>query len=246
MSTLRSIERRLYVRRQMDRDLASQAVVGTGEVPRHMEWNGIWTGYMTFAGVAIILLSFVLAIGFSSLNPFSAGSWRSVGGGVMGWSVVVILIATWLGCWVAARTPKTTKKHGMMKGITLWAMILLTILLVVGWVASTTIGAVSSAATVPVAAAAAPAAPAAALPPAAAAPGTPAATAPTATAPTQGALAGAAQKAGAVTKHVGGNLMWGLFWIALIGLGLALFAGAVGGGGISFRRSNRPTNQPAA
>lgn len=247
MSTVRSIERRLYVRRQIDREVASQVAVAGAEVPRHMEWNGIWTGYMTFAGVAIILLSFVLAVGFSSLNPFSAASWRSVGGGVLGWSVVMVLIATWLGCWVAARTPRTTKKHGMMKGITLWAMILLTVVLLVGWVASTTIGAVASATNIPVAAAVAPtttapgalAPGAAATPPAAAAPGT-------AATPTQGALSKAATTAGATTKHVAGNLMWGLFWIALIGLGLALFAGAVGGGGISLRRTPRTVNPPAA
>ncbi|MGH9414703.1 MAG: hypothetical protein ACRD0Y_13315 [Terriglobales bacterium] len=220
--------------------MASQVAVAPGEVPRHMEWNGIWTGYMTFAGVAIILLSFVLAVGFSSLNPFSAASWRGVGGGVLGWSVVMVLIATWLGCWVAARTPRTTRKHGMMRGITLWGMILLTVLLVVGFVASATISAVASATNVPVAAAAPaatlPGAPAAAVPPAAA-------TAPGAVAPaTRGALAGAAQSAAAATKHVGGNLMWGFFWIALIGLGLALFAGAVGGGGINFRRTARPTS----
>ncbi|MGH9475273.1 MAG: hypothetical protein ACRD1C_02950 [Terriglobales bacterium] len=234
MSTVRSIERRLYVRREVDRDIAPRAVVAGAEVPRHMEWNGIWTGYMTFVGVAIILLSFILAVGFSSLNPFSATSWRSVGGGVLGWSVVMVLIATWLGCWVAARTPRTTKRHGMMKGITLWAMILLTVVLVVGWVASTTLSAVASAASGPVAAATAPAA---TVPP----------TAPGAAAPTQGALSSVAGKAGATTKHVGGNLMWGLFWIALIGLGLALFAGAVGGGGISLRRNPRTVvNPPAA
>lgn len=212
-----------------------------------MEWNGIWTGYMTFAGVALILLSFVLAVGFSSLNPFSAASWRSVGGGVLGWSVVVVLIATWLGCWVAARTPRTTKKHGMMRGITLWGMILLTVLLVVGWVASTALGAVASATTVPAVAAAAP--PAAAAPGAGATAAVPPAAAAGAVAPGQhGALAAAATNAGAATKHVGGKLMWGFFWIALIGLGLALFAGAIGGGGISFRRGAAPrlTNEPAA
>lgn len=244
MSTLRSIERRLYVRRQVDRDMASQAVVATGEVPRHMEWNGIWTGYMTFAGVAIILLSFVLAIGFSSVNPFSATSWRSVGGGVLGWSVVVVLIATWLGCWVAARTPRTTKRHGMMRGITLWGMILLTILLVVGWVATTTVSAVASATNVPATTAAATATAPGATAPAAAAPGATAAAPAAATPAQRGALTTAAQNAGAATTHVAGNLMWGFFLIALIGLGLALFAGAVGGGGISLRRGPRASNPP--
>ncbi|MGH9394702.1 MAG: hypothetical protein ACRD1E_11075, partial [Terriglobales bacterium] len=137
MSTVRSIERRLYVRRQLDRDLASQAAVGGGEIPRHMDWNGVWTGYMTFAGVSILLLSFVFGVGFSSLNPLESSSWSGVGTGTMAWSVVMILIATFLGAWVAGRTPRTSKKHGMMRGITLWGMILLTVLVVAGWVGST-------------------------------------------------------------------------------------------------------------
>jgi len=274
MSTVRSIERRLYVRRQADRDIASQVAVAGGEVPRHMEWNGIWTGYMVFAGVGILLLSFVLGIGFSSLNPLNASSWRSVGGGTLGWAVVMLLISVFLGAWVAGRTPRTTKKHGMMRGVTLWGMVLVTCLLAIGWVAGTAVSAAGS-----VASSVAPVATSnganvqavlqrngititnaqatsisnqmmagdqnAAATALAADAGIPVARANTILGEVNSPVAGAAQGAGTATKNVGGNLSWGLFWISLIGLGVALLGGAVGGGGVSLRRSHRPTNQPA-
>jgi hypothetical protein len=274
MSTVRSIERRLYVRRQADRDIASQVAVAGGEVPRHMEWNGVWAGYMMFVGVGILLLSLVFGIGFSSLNPLNASSWRAVGGGTMGWAVVALLISTFLGAWVAGRTPRTTKRHGMMRGVTLWGMIMLTCVLAIGWVAGTAVSAAGS-----VASSVAPAvtsnganvqavlqrngititnaqatsianqltagdqnAAAAAL---AADAGIPVARASSLLGEVNTPMAGAAQGAGTATKNVGGNLSWGLFWISLIGLGVALLGGSAGGGGVSLRRPNRPTNQPA-
>lgn len=274
MSTVRSIERRLYVRRQADRDIASSAAVAGSESLRHMEWNGVWTGYMTFAGVAILLLAFVFGIGFSSLNPLSRASWASVGGGTMAWAVVVVLIATFLGAWVAGRTPRTTKQHGMMRGITLWGLILLSVLLVAGWVAGTAVSAASGAAPALGAVAGNGAARiegvlqtngitgvsnaqattintelmagdhAAAAATLSAAAGIPTARANTILNQVAAPVGNAATTAGEAVKHGGGSLSWGLFWIALIGLGCALFGGAVGGGGLMVRR-RPPANQAA-
>lgn len=273
MSTVRSIERRLYVRRQADRDLASQVAVAGGEVPRHMEWNGIWTGYMVFAGVGILLFSFVLGVGFSSLDPLAASSWRSVGGGTMAWSVVALLIATFVGAWVAGRTPRTTRQHGMMRGVTLWGLILLTCLLMIGWVGGTAMTAASSVA--------GNLAPAAALSntgqlsttlqnngikisdaqtlgiasqlTAGNQTGAAASLASAAAIPVDRASSilnqvsgpGLGRGAGTTTRNVGGNLSWGIFWISLIGLACALLGGAMGGGGVSLRRPLGPGNQPA-
>ena len=273
MSTVRSIERRLYVRRQLDRDLAAQAAVSVAEVPRHMEWNGIWTGYMTFAGVAIILLSFVLAVGFSSLNPLSAASWAGVGRGTAVWSAIMVLIATFLGCWVAGRTPRTTKKHGMMRGITLWGMILLTVLFAAGWVGTTAASAAGSVA----GAAITPSTGVSAMQGVLQSNGVTVTRAQATTISTQllagdraGAantlasdanisnaranqilgqvtspVGGAATSAGQAVKTGGASISWGIFWIALIGLGCALLGGAMGGGGVNLRR-NRAAPLPAA
>jgi hypothetical protein len=274
MSTVRSIERRLYVRRQADRDMASQAAVVSGEAPRHMEWNGVWSGYLAFVGFAVLLLSFVWGIGFASLNPVRGSSWADVGGGTLAWSVVMILIATVIGAWVAGRTPRTSRQHGMMRGVVLWGMILATMLLVMGWTAGTAVSAAANFA--------GPAAGAVGANHAAAvqstlaangvnitnaqataianqlmagdrtgAAGTLAADANLTTTRADTLLsqvpapaAGAAGTAANAVQQGGGRAAWGLFWIALIGLGCALVGGAAGGGGLQ-RRALRPTSQPA-
>ncbi|HVB41044.1 MAG TPA: hypothetical protein VNE83_09100 [Terriglobales bacterium] len=266
MSTVRSIERRLYVRRQMDRDMAATAAVAGGEVPQHMEWSGIWTGYMTFAGVAILLLSFVFGIGFSSLNPYQRASWTGVGSGTMIWSGIAILIATFLGAWVSGRTPRTSRRHGMMRGVTLWGLILLSLLLVAGSMAGSAVAAGTT-----VAGSALSAAPAAGVSAlmgvlqsnginvtqqqaaaistrlvAGDRAGATAALASDANISNARAdtvlgqvvepAAGAVTTAGEAVKVGGTSISWGIFWIALIGLGCAVLGGGMGGSSLMPRR----------
>lgn len=275
MSTVRSIERRLYVRRQLDRDLASQAAVAGGEVPRHMEWNGVWTGYMTFAGAGVLLLSFVFGVGFSSLNPLEASSWSGVGTGTSAWSAVALLISLFLGAWVSGRTPRTTKRHGMMRGVTLWGMVLITAVLIVGWAAGTAVQATSGLASGAVSAVSGNRAAsiqgvlqsnginitnaqATAISSQlmtgdkAGAASTLASDANISTTRASDILGqvttpvtGAATMAGQAVKQGAGSLSWGMFWIALIGLGVALLGGAVGGGGLDIRRPLHLGNRPA-
>ncbi|HXR96226.1 MAG TPA: hypothetical protein VN709_00135 [Terriglobales bacterium] len=271
MSTVRSIDRRLYVRRQLDREApVNRAGLAGAEVPRHMEWNGVWTGYMTFAGLAILLTSFVFGVGFSSLNPMQASSWSGAGGGVAVWSVIVVLISLFFGAWVAGRTPRTSKRHGMMRGITLWGMVLLTTLLLVGWVAGTAVSAAggiagsglgtavnttatalqgqlqSSGINVTQAQATTIAGQLAAGDRSGAAntlandANISTARANSALAPVSGATSGVASTAATGVKKGGASLSWGIFWIALIGLGCALLGGAVGGGGMALRRPAAP------
>lgn len=149
MSTIRNIERRMFIRRQTDRDLAGSASAGVAAPrPGHraLEWNGIWAGYLIWAGVEVILLGLVLGIGFSSLNPLRASSWAGVGRGVVIWAAIVTFIATYIGSWVAGRTPMTTKGHGIAKGIVLWGMIMLSMVLIVGWVAGQAVNVAAGAA----------------------------------------------------------------------------------------------------
>lgn len=136
MSTVRNIERRMFIRRQLDRDLQT---AGTAAAPTAREWgvdwNGIWAGYMVWVGVEVVLLSLVLGIGFSSVNPLLASSWAGMGRGVVIWAVIVTLISTFIGAWVAGRTPAATRRRGIAKGVTLWGLIVLSVIMVVGWAA---------------------------------------------------------------------------------------------------------------
>lgn len=147
MSTVRNIERRMFIRRQADRDLQTAGAQAPRQHERGVEWNGIWSGYLVWAGVEAILLFLVLGIGFSSLNPLRASSWAGVGKGVVIWAAIMTFIATYIGSWVAGRTPHTTtKRHGIAKAITLWGMIVLSAVLIVGWVASQAVTAAAGAA----------------------------------------------------------------------------------------------------
>ncbi|MGH9480516.1 MAG: hypothetical protein ACRD1L_00340 [Terriglobales bacterium] len=281
MGTVRSIERRLYVRRNSDRNLAEQsgAAPSAGEVRAvgAMEWGGIWAGYMTFAGAAILLLALVFGVGFSTLNPLNSASWVGAGAGTLVWGVVVVLIATFLGAWVAARTPPTTRRHGMMRGVTLWGLILLSDLLLFGWVTGTALSATTGVAGVALNSASnssaarvtsvleangvagvnsTQAATISSLLLAGDRDGAVNALAADANLSTARAAAilgqvtapagAAASRAGTALRLGGRTLSWGLFWTALIGLGCALFGGAMGGGGAKLEqvRMNLPRTGP--
>ncbi|MGH8378664.1 MAG: hypothetical protein ACRER7_06895, partial [Gammaproteobacteria bacterium] len=87
MSTVRNIERRMFIRRQTDRDIQNQGAgvaggAGVGATAMaagagahgwrlaSIEWNGIWAGFMVWIGVETLLMFLVLGIGFSRVNPF--------------------------------------------------------------------------------------------------------------------------------------------------------------------------------
>lgn len=268
MSTVRSIERRLYVRRQSDRDLGSQVATSGTEVPRHMDWNGVWTGYMAFVGFSVLLLAFVFGVGFSSLNPLAGSSWAGAGTGTLVWSGIVGLIALFIGAWVAGRTPHTTRQHGMMRGVMLWGLAMLSTLLLVGWLAGTALAATTGVAGAALGSAsnisagrvtsvlqqngitgvtADQASTISSQLMAGDQSGAASSLANEANISTDRAntilgqvgapVAGAASTAGRAVQHGGASLSWGLFWMALIGLGVSLLGGAMGGGGVDLRRS---------
>lgn len=149
MGTVRNIERRMYVRRQADRELQAGAERGAAvaEVPGRFSWSGIWGGYLTFIGVTTLLLFFVMGIGFSNVNPLDVNSWQSVGGGVAVWSAIVLIIAAFIGAWAAARGPKTlNRSEGIKRGVVLWGLIMTTLLLVFGWMAGKAVNVAATAA----------------------------------------------------------------------------------------------------
>lgn len=275
MGTVRSIERRMYVRRQADREMQAAQGVAVAEAPGRFSWSGIWGGYLTFIGFASLFLFFVLGVGFSSVSPLNVNSWQSVGGGVAVWSVIVLLIATFIGAWQAARGPKAlTRREGIKRGVVLWGLIMATTLLTFGWVAGK---AVTAAATTAGGAAAAIAPAMQQAVPAtiqitlqrngvtvtqvqataisnrlaagdragaattlSQAAGISTARANALLGEITGPVTGQARTAGrgaAQGAAAGGSkVAWGAFWLSLIGLGVAILGGAVGSGGMTFRR----------
>lgn len=271
MGTVRSIERRMYVRRQADRDLQAGQGIAVAEIPGRFSWSGIWGGYLTFIGFGSLLLFFVLGIGFSSVNPLNVSSWQSVGGGVAVWGVIMLLIATFIGAWQSARGPKAvTRREGIKRGVVLWGLIMATMLLIFGWMAgkavtaaASTAGAVGSAA-VPTLQQTTPATVmttlqrngitisqaqattistdltagnrAAAATTLSQTAGISTARADTLLNQMTGPAGGAAGTAGRTAATGGSMVAWGAFWLSLIGLGVAILGGAIGSGGVTFRR----------
>lgn len=219
MSTVRSIERRLYVRRQDDRDLRTgHGVAGLQSVVVG-PWNGLWQGYMVMLGVAILLVSLTMGIGLSTVTATSGTSWLHMGRGVTIWSIISVLIALFVGSWVAARGPANpSHSHGIARGITLWGMTMGTLLALVLWLGSMAATAAATAAAGAANVAANVAANAA------------------------NNINGAA--AGSVASHAGSSVAWGVFWLTLIGLGVSIFGGAIGSGGPP-RRKGEPAPAPA-
>lgn len=278
MGTVRSIERRMYVRRQADREMQAGRGVALAEAPGRFSWSGIWGGYLTFIGIGTLLLFFVMGIGFSNVNPLDVNSWQSVGGGVAVWSAIVLIISAFIGAWAAARGPKAlTRSEGIKRGVVLWGLIMTSLLLVFGWmagkvanVAATTAGGAAAAAA-PLMQQAAPATIQSTL----ARNGvtvTEAQATAISTRLTAGDRAGAAtalsQAAGVSTTRAnalldqitgpvtgqartagreaargaatgGTAIAWGGFWLALITLGATILGGAIGSGGVAFRRGTQ-------
>lgn len=144
MSTVRSIERRIFQRRQLDREMHAFGESRTAIRVRGVEWNGVWAGFLVFVGLGMLLMFLVLGIGFSSVNPLNGASWASMGSGVAIWSVIALLISTFVGALVAGQTPPASRRHGMMKGLVLWGLVMLSTLLMAGWLAGHALTAAAS------------------------------------------------------------------------------------------------------
>ncbi|MGH9542127.1 MAG: hypothetical protein ACRD2H_09625 [Terriglobales bacterium] len=140
MSTVRNIERRTFARRQVDREWQdARSVTTTAAAPeRGIQWNGVWNGYMMWIGSEAILLALVLGFGMGNRNPLHAASWSASGKATMVWAIIVTWIATFIGGWVAGRTPPTTvKRHGVAKALALWGLVELTAIVAISLVAVT-------------------------------------------------------------------------------------------------------------
>ncbi|HZT72375.1 MAG TPA: hypothetical protein VE996_01860 [Terriglobales bacterium] len=137
MSTVRNIDRRTFVRRQTDQ-MASESAPGLAAAPdRSIQWNGVWTGYLIWAGCEAILLALVLGLGMGDRDPLQAASWGAAGKATIVWAIIITWIATFIGCWMAARTPNS--RNGRSKALTLWGLIELTLLVAIGAIGLTSV-----------------------------------------------------------------------------------------------------------
>ncbi|MBN9688027.1 MULTISPECIES: hypothetical protein [unclassified Corallococcus] len=108
-----------------------------------LSWGAIFGGTFVALGVWILLYTLGLALGLSSVNPADASSAKSAGIFTGIWSVIVPLVALFVGGVVAARSAGIVDKAGgAMHGAVLWGLTTLLGVMLVGMLVSNVVGAV--------------------------------------------------------------------------------------------------------
>jgi hypothetical protein len=86
-------------------------------------WGAIIGGTVTALGLWILLYSFGLAVGLSSLNPGNPGSARPAGIFTGVWALIAPLIALFIGGWVAGRGASVRARGaGATHGLVMWGL----------------------------------------------------------------------------------------------------------------------------
>lgn len=114
-------------------------------VPFKLSWGAIFGGTFVALGVWILLYSLGLALGLSAVDPNDPGSAKSAGIGTGIYSLIVPLIALFIGGLVASRTAGVVDKMGgALHGAVLWGLTTLVGVVVMGMAISSLMGAVFS------------------------------------------------------------------------------------------------------
>jgi hypothetical protein len=88
-----------------------------------LSWGAIFGGAVTALGLWILLYSFGLAVGLSSLDPSNPGSARGSGIFTGVWALFAPLVALFVGGWVAARGSSVfTRGQGASHGLVMWGL----------------------------------------------------------------------------------------------------------------------------
>ncbi|MFP2903043.1 hypothetical protein [Corallococcus sp. 4LFB] len=108
-----------------------------------LSWGAIFGGTFVALGVWILLYTLGLALGLSSVDPSDAGSAKSAGIFTGIWSVIVPLVALFVGGMVAARSAGIVDKAGgALHGAVLWGLTTLLGVFMVSMLLSNVLGAV--------------------------------------------------------------------------------------------------------
>lgn len=103
-------------------DIERTAVVDV--VHPSMNWGAIIAGWLVAVGIAFMMYVAGLAMGFSALDPYDAGTTAKViGAGTCAWLVltwvVSLLVGSMFAGWFDGRDDQTT---GVLHGVTVWGL----------------------------------------------------------------------------------------------------------------------------
>jgi hypothetical protein len=105
-----------------------------------VSWGGIWGGVLVAVGVLILLSALGLAVGISAANPGETGA-GTLGAAAGIWAGISLLIALFVGGWVATRVGAITDRTtGFFEGSLVWVLSLL----LMAWAATSGISTLAS------------------------------------------------------------------------------------------------------
>lgn len=133
----------------MERRVEETQVMGPGfaqAIVGRFSWGAVWAGMFTSVGVWFLLHLLGLGIGLVAIDPNRPGSLRSIGIGAGVWSLIIPLIALFIGGIVAGRgAGPATRGHGAIHGVVLWAVTTVLSVLAVFWIVGSVVGGVARA-----------------------------------------------------------------------------------------------------
>jgi hypothetical protein len=92
-------------------------------LPGKVSWGAIFAGAVAALGIWILLYTFGLAVGLSTIDPQSSGSLKGSGLFTGIWSIVSPLVALFVGGMVAGRGAGTqTRASGGVHGLVVWGL----------------------------------------------------------------------------------------------------------------------------
>lgn len=89
-----------------------------------MRWGAVFAGWLVATGIALLLYSFGLAIGFSAVDPHnSATVARGLSAGAFVWMVLTWAAALWTGGMFASWFDgRNDTEMGVVRGLTVWGL----------------------------------------------------------------------------------------------------------------------------
>ena len=113
-------------------EIRKQVVLSSGGVQgMRVAWGGVWSGFLFSLGIFLLLTVLGMAIGISAvgIGTSDGASARSLGVGAAVWGAVTLLIALFVGGWVATRAGMVHDgATGMIEGVLIWVLSILTLI----------------------------------------------------------------------------------------------------------------------
>ena len=104
-----------------------------------VSWGAIFAGAAVALVASVVLNMLGFGIGAVALDPAEAGQAQAIGIAAGVWTILVSLVALFVGGWIAGRLSGTTRRfEGLLHGVVTWSLVTLAVL----WLVTTALGTV--------------------------------------------------------------------------------------------------------